>query len=67
MHFPRRQRPPELVDQARELMATHGLNENPSDVVLLLLSEVQSLNGRLVYTLGVLSVLAALLMAHILA
>ena len=50
-----------------KLPAYGGLHENPDDVTFLLLTEVRSLNARLAYVLGALSIIVALFLAHVLA
>lgn len=55
------------VQEARNYLHTGGLHENPDDVTFLLLTEVQSLNARLAYVLGALSIIVSLFLAHVLA
>lgn len=61
----RRKSHAEKVEEARILLAKSGLSENP-DALYLLLSEVRSLNGRVAWMFGVLSIIVALFIAHIL-
>ena len=60
-----RKTPARKVEEARALVASAGLSDNP-DVVYLLLSEVRSMNSRFSYVLGVMSVIMALFLAHFL-
>jgi hypothetical protein len=64
--WPKGKTPSEKVEKCRHDLEASGLNEQQNDVDFLLLAELRSLNGRLVYALGVLSILATLLLAHVL-
>jgi hypothetical protein len=61
----RRKALPERVTEARTYLHEGGLHENPDDVLYLLLTEIRTLNGRLAYLFGILSVVVALLLAHV--
>ena len=54
------------VNAARDYLQTGGLGDNPNDdAVLLLVSEIRSLNGRVNYVLGVLSIIVVLFLGHV--
>jgi hypothetical protein len=53
----------EKITESHNYMHQGGLNEDPNAVIFLLLAEIQSLNGRLVYVLGALSIIIVLLLA----
>ncbi len=65
MNLGRRKSPVQKVAEARALVEGAGLSDNP-DALYLLLAEVRSLNGRFAYMLGTLSIITALLLAHVL-
>lgn len=61
----RRKALPQRVIEARDYLHAGGLRENPDDVLYLLLAEVRTMNGRLAYALGILSVIVALFLTHV--
>ncbi len=58
--------PRQRVDKSKEYMLRHGLgNPDPMDISLLMLSELHSLNTKMMVFLGASGVMVALLIAHI--
>lgn len=64
MRFWKRPSHAEKVEKARILLAEAGLRENP-DALFLLLSEVRSLNGRVAWMIGALSIIVVLFVTHV--
>jgi len=55
---------PERAQRVRDHLEQNGVGDNP-EVLYLLYAELRSANNKFVYALGVLSIIVALLTAHI--